>query len=67
MLMANIAVAEQIYNKYPEKAILRRHPSPNAKQLQRLDDMICSFGFDCDMSTSHSIHVCDHKEIGFFV
>ena len=57
MLLANIAVAHHIYDKYPEKAILRRHPSPDSKQLEQVGASMRSFGFDCDISSSSSIQV----------
>lgn len=55
MLLANIAVAHHIYEKFPLKAILRRHPTPNSKQLSDLGETIKSNGFDCDVSSSNSI------------
>lgn len=55
MLLANIAVAHHIYNKYPDKAILRRHPTPDAKQLEQLGVCIRSFGLECNISSSSSI------------
>ena len=57
MLLANIAVAHRIYDKYPTKSILRRHPQPNTKQLEQLGECIKSYGFDCDISSSSSIQV----------
>ena len=58
MLLANIAVARRIYKHFPEKAILRRHPSPNQLQIQQLADSIKEYGFDFDSRTSNSIQVC---------
>lgn len=55
MLLANIAVAHRIYDKYPAKAILRRHPTPNSKQLLDLGESIRSYGYNCDVSSSSSI------------
>ena len=57
MLLANIAVAHRIYDKYPLKAILRRHPQPNAKQIEQLGESIKLHGFDCDINTSGTIQV----------
>jgi DIS3-like exonuclease 2 len=57
MLLANIAVAHRIYDKYPSKSILRRHPQPNVKQLEQLGECIKSYGFECDISSSASIQV----------
>ncbi|RNA34144.1 DIS3-like exonuclease 2 isoform X1 [Brachionus plicatilis] len=55
MLLANIAVAHHIYEQFPLKAILRRHPTPNLKQLTDLSETIKSNGFDCDVTSSNSI------------
>ncbi|XXQ38096.1 Ribonuclease II/R domain-containing protein [Plasmodiophora brassicae] len=38
MLLANIAVAEQIVRCYPGRALLRRHPPPSESSLMRLVD-----------------------------
>jgi DIS3-like exonuclease 2 len=57
MLLANIAVAHKIYDFYPKKAILRRHPRPNAKQIEQLGESIKLHGFDCDVNSSGSIQV----------
>jgi exoribonuclease R len=57
MLLANIAVAKQIYKHYPLKSILRRHPTPNSKQIEQLAEMLKSYGFDFDVTKSSSIQV----------
>lgn len=33
MLLANVYVAEKIYNHYPSCAVLRRHPPPKPKEV----------------------------------
>jgi exoribonuclease R len=56
MLLANIAVAHHIYTKFPNKAILRRHPNPNLKQLEQLGESIKANGFSsCSIQSSASI------------
>ncbi len=56
MLLANIAVAHRIYRSYPAKAILRKHPQPNAKQLEQLGESLRSSGHEaCDVSSSSAI------------
>lgn len=55
MLLANIAVAHRIYEKFPKKAILRRHPAPNMKQLEQLADSLKQSGFDFDVTKSNTI------------
>ncbi len=57
MLLANIAVAHRIYKMYPDRAILRRHPSPNAKQIEQVGESIQLYGFDCDIKSSGTIQV----------
>jgi DIS3-like exonuclease 2 len=57
MLLANIAVANHIYNNFPKLAILRRHPPPNVKQIEDLEKSIKSNGYDCDLKSSLSIQV----------
>ncbi len=34
MLLANVYVAEKIYNHYPSCAVLRRHPPPKEKEVK---------------------------------
>ena len=36
MLLANMAVARKIYEKFPEVAFLRRHPTPKPDAALRL-------------------------------
>lgn len=55
MLLANIAVANRIYENFPQKAILRRHPMPNTKQLEQLAESLKQSGFDCDITGSNTI------------
>lgn len=43
MLLANMAVAHQIYRSYPELAMLRRHPQPKGKPLREAVRKIISF------------------------
>lgn len=55
MLLANIAVAHRIYDKFHDKAILRRHPPPNASQIKQVNELVKEYGYDLDISTSNSI------------
>lgn len=52
MLLANIAVAEQIAMSFPTFAILRRHPKPKEKEIQDLSEQLAKFGFDVSIETS---------------
>ena len=36
MLLANIAVAERVEEKFPESALLRQHPPPDKKAFAKL-------------------------------
>ena len=36
MLLANMAVARQIYNFFPDCSLLRRHPAPHSNKLDEL-------------------------------
>lgn len=55
MLLANMAVAHHIYNSYPEKALLRRHPKPHQKQLEDLLQLCKSFGICFNATSSKTI------------
>ena len=57
MLLANIAVAHRIYDKYSQHAVLRRHPPPNSQQIQQVSELIKEYGHYCDVSSSNSIQV----------
>lgn len=55
MLLANISVAKQIYNSYPQLAMLRCHPPPDSKLLRDLNSFCSNFGIKIDSSTSLSL------------
>ena len=57
MLLANIAVAHRIYDKYPAHAVLRRHPPPNSQQIQLVSDMVKDYGHHVDIASSNTIQV----------
>ncbi|KAI6244124.1 DIS3-like exonuclease 2 [Aphelenchoides fujianensis] len=42
MLLANMSVAQHIYEHYAEQSLLRRHPQPKAKTLRDMDEK-CEF------------------------
>ncbi|RVE61474.1 hypothetical protein OJAV_G00171020 [Oryzias javanicus] len=52
MLLANIATAQHIYRKFPNLALLRRHPPPKVKMMEELKEMCCQLGIDIDVATS---------------
>lgn len=58
MLLANMAVARKIYRAFPEKAVLRRHPEPQDKQLSDLEQLCEGMGLSIDTTSSKTIQVC---------
>ncbi len=57
MLLANIATAHHIYRKFPELALLRRHPPPKAKMVDELQELCDQLGIDIDLSSAGALHV----------
>ena len=55
MLLANMAIAHQIYAAYPETALLRRHPKPHEKQLEDVIEICKSFGINFNGTSSKTI------------
>ncbi|XP_047446255.1 DIS3-like exonuclease 2 [Mugil cephalus] len=56
MLLANIATANHIYRKFPELALLRRHPPPKAKLVDELQELCDQLGIDIDLSSAGALH-----------
>lgn len=61
MLLANMAVAHQIYRSFPEQALLRRHPPPQSKLLNDLMEFCHQVGLEIDFSSAGSLHVSAPK------
>lgn len=57
MLLANMAVAHQIYRSFPERALLRRHPPPQSKLLGDLEELCDQLGLAIDFSSAGALHV----------
>lgn len=55
MLLANMAVAHKIYEHYPDKALLRRHPPPKGRLLDVVIEMCASHGIEMDASSSATL------------
>lgn len=55
MLLANMRVAEHIYNRFPDTALLRRHPPPKFKVLDQLADKLELLGYDIEFSSGKTI------------
>ncbi|XP_042314487.1 DIS3-like exonuclease 2 [Sceloporus undulatus] len=56
MLLANMAVAHQIYRSFPKKALLRRHPPPQTKMLNDLMEFCNQMGLEIDCSNAGTLH-----------
>lgn len=55
MLLANISVAEKIYQRFPDSALLRRHPRPNPDSFGGLQRTLTRLGFELDVSSSKAL------------
>uniref|UniRef100_A0AAX7TLQ7 DIS3-like exonuclease 2 n=1 Tax=Astatotilapia calliptera TaxID=8154 RepID=A0AAX7TLQ7_ASTCA len=56
MLLANIATANHIYRKFPELALLRRHPPPKAKMMDELQELCDQLGIKIDLTSAGLLH-----------
>jgi exosome complex exonuclease DIS3/RRP44 len=52
MLLANVWVADKIYQSFPSCAVLRRHPPPKEKELTSLQNLLKQYGCHIDISNS---------------
>lgn len=57
MLLANIATAHHIYQRFPELALLRRHPPPKTKMVDELQELCDQLGLDVDLSSAGALNV----------
>lgn len=57
MLLANMAVAHQIYRSFPEGALLRRHPPPQTKMVDELQEFCDQMGLAVDFASAGALHV----------
>ena len=55
MLLANITVARQIAQAFPQHAILRRHPPPPPGAFDGLNHALSVHGFELDASSSFAL------------
>ena len=55
MLLANISVAQKLYQCFPETALLRRHPNPPADNFRALNQALEPFGLHLDTDTSKQL------------
>ncbi|KAF6361350.1 DIS3 like 3'-5' exoribonuclease 2 [Rhinolophus ferrumequinum] len=56
MLLANMAVAHKIHRAFPERALLRRHPPPQARMLSDLEEFCDQMGLPIDVSSASTIN-----------
>ncbi|KAI4809719.1 hypothetical protein KUCAC02_018585 [Chaenocephalus aceratus] len=64
MLLANIATAHHIHSKFPQLALLRRHPPPKAKMAEELQELCDQLGIDIDLSSAGALHKSLHTTLG---
>ncbi|XP_009871764.1 PREDICTED: DIS3-like exonuclease 2, partial [Apaloderma vittatum] len=64
MLLANMAVAHQIYRSFPEQALLRRHPPPQTKLLKDLMEFCSQVGLNIDFSSAGTLHKSLNETFG---
>ena len=55
MLLANISVAEKIYERFPSISILRRHTQPKMNDLQTLKEIVKDYGYDFNFNSSKEL------------
>ncbi|XP_053896277.1 DIS3-like exonuclease 2 isoform X2 [Malaclemys terrapin pileata] len=64
MLLANMAVAHQIYRSFPQQALLRRHPPPQTKMLNDLMEFCDQMGLEIDFSSAGALHKSLNETFG---
>ncbi|KAA8587427.1 hypothetical protein FQN60_016289 [Etheostoma spectabile] len=64
MLLANIATAHHIYSRFPELALLRRHPPPKTKMVDELQELCDQLGIDIDLSSAGALHKSLNTTLG---
>uniref|UniRef100_A0A4W5PQL3 DIS3-like exonuclease 2 n=1 Tax=Hucho hucho TaxID=62062 RepID=A0A4W5PQL3_9TELE len=64
MLLANMATAHQIYRSFPNKALLRRHPPPQTKMVDDLQEFCDQMGLNIDFSTAGTLHRSLNETLG---
>ncbi|KAM3932088.1 DIS3-like exonuclease 2 isoform 2-T2 [Leptodactylus fuscus] len=64
MLLANMAAAHKIYRRFPELALLRRHPPPQTKLLNDLIEFCDQMGIKLDFTNSGTLHKSLNDQFG---
>ncbi|KAI8821472.1 uncharacterized protein EV422DRAFT_43764 [Fimicolochytrium jonesii] len=55
MLLANIWVAQKVYEAFPESSMLRRHPKPPASNFEGLQKAVGELGITLNVDTSKDL------------
>ncbi|XP_042560492.1 DIS3-like exonuclease 2 isoform X2 [Clupea harengus] len=64
MLLANMATAHQLYRTFPGLALLRRHPPPQTKMIDDLQEFCDQMGLNIDFSSAGALHSSLHETLG---
>ncbi|KAI4891274.1 hypothetical protein NFI96_016473 [Prochilodus magdalenae] len=56
MLLANMAVAHHIYRKFPKLALLRRHPPPQSRMMEVLQELCDQMGLNINLESAGTLH-----------
>ncbi|KAJ8274659.1 hypothetical protein COCON_G00092840 [Conger conger] len=64
MLLANMAVAHQIYRSFPKQSLLRRHPPPQTKMVDCLTEFCDQMGLNLDFSSAGALHRSLNEMVG---
>eukprot|EP00730_Choanoeca_flexa_P014991 TRINITY_DN6757_c1_g1_i1.p1 TRINITY_DN6757_c1_g1~~TRINITY_DN6757_c1_g1_i1.p1 ORF type:complete len:868 (+),score=207.09 TRINITY_DN6757_c1_g1_i1:101-2704(+) len=55
MLLANQSVAEQIHRRFPQMALLRRHPAPLEQRLKEVSERYRNYGLEMRTESSGAV------------
>ncbi|KAK1797383.1 hypothetical protein P4O66_008747 [Electrophorus voltai] len=64
MLLANMAVAQHVYRWSPRLALLRRHPPPQGRMMDVLQELCQQMGLHMDLSSSGALHKSLNEMVG---
>uniref|UniRef100_A0AAR2LZA6 DIS3-like exonuclease 2 n=1 Tax=Pygocentrus nattereri TaxID=42514 RepID=A0AAR2LZA6_PYGNA len=64
MLLANMAVAHQIYRKFPKLALLRRHPWPQSRMVEVLQELCDQMGLSINLESAGTLHRSLNETVG---
>ncbi|KAL6491341.1 hypothetical protein MHYP_G00016860 [Metynnis hypsauchen] len=64
MLLANMAVAHKIYRKFPKLALLRRHPQPQSRMMEVLQELCDQLGLNINLESAGALHRSLNENVG---